>query len=64
MEYRVYTIALARYLTNKGFQILRTAQDVKKPEFMNWFFANTDELQKAIKQYTIDRNNYYLNRNK
>lgn len=49
--YRVYTIRMAHYLTDKGFVILRTSQDVKKPEFLNWYFADTPELRKAVKDY-------------
>lgn len=50
-EYRVYTIRLAHYLTEKGFTILRTTQDVKKPEFLNWYFEKTPELELAIAEY-------------
>lgn len=55
MEYRVYTIKLARYLTDKGFKIIRTTQDVKKPDFLNWYFENTPDLEKAIKNYLNNR---------
>ena len=51
MEYRVYTIRLAHYLTEKGFTILRTTQDVKKPEFLNQYFEKTPELELAIAEY-------------
>lgn len=50
-EYRVYTIRMAHYLTAKGFKILRTTQDVKKPQFLNWYFENTPELSTAIDEY-------------
>lgn len=50
-EYRVYTIRLARYLTDKGFNINRTTQDVKRPDYFNWYFDNTPELVKAIEEY-------------
>lgn len=58
VEYRVYTIKLAKYLTNKGFRFTRTAQDLKKPEFLNWFFENTPELAAAIDDYKAE--NYGL----
>lgn len=61
MEYRVYTIRLARYLTDKGFKIVRTTQDVKKPEFINWLFEDSEELQNAIAEYQASRNKYYEN---
>lgn len=49
--YRVYTIRMAHYLTEKGFEIVRTSQDVKKPQFLNWYFEYTPELQAAINEY-------------
>lgn len=51
--FRVYTMKMARYLTLKGFTIIKTAQDLKKPELLNWFFEDTEELHKAIDEYTI-----------
>lgn len=51
MEYRVFTLKLAEYLTGKGFKIIRTVQDCKKPEFLNWFFEATPELIAAIDEY-------------
>lgn len=50
-EYRVYTIRMAHYLTAKGFKVKRTSQDVKKPEFLNWYFDATPELIAAIDEY-------------
>lgn len=55
-EYRVYTIKLARYLTDKGFIIKRTSQDVKKPEFLNWFFEDTAALREALEEYKAANN--------
>lgn len=54
-EYRVYTIRMAHYLTAKGFKILRTTQDVKKPQFLNWYFEYSTELQNAIDEYLATR---------
>lgn len=50
-DYRVYTIKLANYLTSRGFTILRTSQDVKKPQFLNWYFSRTPELEAAVQEY-------------
>lgn len=50
-KYRVYTIKLARFLTDKGFRIIGTTQDVKNPAFMNWYFETTPELLQAVEEY-------------
>lgn len=55
MEYRVYTIRMAQYLTSKGFTILRTSQDVKIPKFLNWYFEKTPELEKAVAEYLANK---------
>lgn len=46
--YRVYTIKLARYLTEKGFKIEGTTQDVKNPKLINWFFADSEQLRECV----------------
>ena len=53
MEKVIYTRKMALYLINKGFKILRTVPDVKKPNFYNWVFEDTPELQTAISEYTL-----------
>lgn len=50
-KYRVYTIRLARYLTEKGYRIIGTTQDLKNPDFINWFFEDTPELLQAVEEY-------------
>lgn len=50
-EYRVYTIRLARHLTARGFRILRTVQDIKNPQYINWMFEYSNELVAAIDEY-------------
>lgn len=59
MEYRVYSIKLARFLTDKGFDIKRTAQDVKNPNFINWIFDNTEKLQAALLEYKRQQDAYF-----
>ena len=54
--FRVYTMKMAKYLTQKGFKYVKTVQDVKKPDFYNWYFEKTPELLAAIDEYT---NTYY-----
>lgn len=60
-EYRVYTIKLARYLTERNFKIIRTVQDIKNPKYINWMFEYGPELVEAIENYEreihVERNN-------
>ena len=50
--FRVYTIKMARYLTLKGFKYVKTVQDIKKPQFLNWYFEKTPELLAAVDEFT------------
>lgn len=50
-EYRVFTVRMAHYLTSKGFRFIRVVQDIKKPNFNNWIFEYSEELQAAIDEY-------------
>lgn len=51
-EYRVYTLKLCRYLTERGFNYTRIVQDVKNATYYNWLFNETPELRVAIEEYT------------
>ena len=53
--YRVYTLRMARYLTAQGFAFVKTSQDVKNPQFMNWYFEATPELVAAIDKYMSEK---------
>ena len=53
MEKEIYTRKMALYLRNKGFKILRTVPDDKMPNFYNWVFEDTAELQNAMTEYTF-----------
>lgn len=48
---RIYSKRLAEYLTTRDFKILKVVQDVSKPNFFNWIFENTPELQEAMRDY-------------
>ena len=50
-ESRIYTLSMCRYLTDKGFKYTRTVQDLKNPNYINWFFEDTPELHKAIHDF-------------
>jgi len=49
--YRVYSLKIATYLTNRGFTYVRQVPDLKKPNFNNWVFELTPELQAALDEY-------------
>ena len=53
MEKVIYTRKMALYLRNKGFKIWRTVPDDKMPNFYNWVFEDTPELQNAMTEYTF-----------
>ena len=52
MERTIYTRRMAVYLRNRGFTIVRTIPDEKVPNFFNWIFEDSNELQEAMRQYS------------
>ena len=48
---RIYTRKMALYLRNRGFKIVQTVPDDKVPNFFNWYFEDTEELERAIADY-------------
>ena len=50
-EYRIFTKRMAEYLTLKGFQYLRTVQDIRNPNYLNWIFEDSKELRDAINNF-------------
>ena len=48
---RIYSKRLAEYLTTRDFKILKVVQDISKPNFSNWIFESTPELQEAMRDY-------------
>lgn len=59
MEKIVFTRKMAYQLRKLGFKIIRTEPDVKRPEFDNYVFEDSVELQKAMAQIS---NRRYENR--
>lgn len=49
--FRCYSIRVCDYLTRKGFQYITVCQDIKIPNFNNWIFEKTPELQAALDEY-------------
>lgn len=50
-DYVVYSLQLAHELTNKGFEIKATGINFNNPKLKVFYFENTVELQKAIKEF-------------
>lgn len=48
MEKIVFTRKMAYELRKLGFKIIRTEPDMKRPEFDNYVFEDSVELQKAM----------------
>lgn len=59
MEKIVFTRKMAYELRKLGFKIIRTEPDMKRPEFDNYVFEDSIELQKAMAQIS---NRRYENR--
>lgn len=39
------------YLMEKGFKPIKVIPDATKPEYNNWIFSNSVELEEAITEY-------------
>ena len=50
-EYRVFTLKMTTYLTERGFRYIKVVQDVKKPNYLNWIYEATPELMNAVAAY-------------
>lgn len=48
----IYTRRMAYELRKKGFKIIKVIPDENKPQFDNYVFINTPELQEAMSEYT------------
>lgn len=49
--YRVFTKRMAEFLTLRGFQYIRTVQDIHNPNFINWIFEDSEELRQTVNEY-------------
>lgn len=50
-NYVIKTIAMTKYLTDKGFEIVDTLPNIFEPKKVVWLFKNTPELMEAMRQY-------------
>ena len=46
-----FSLRLATYLSDKGFEVLRTEISFKKPKFKIFVFKMSDELKKALDEF-------------
>lgn len=51
----IYSLKLAKHLTNLGFKPIKLGKNPKKPEFDTWIFENTPELRLAMFEYNCNR---------
>lgn len=51
MEKIIFSAYLADFLVKKGFKIIGTRLNFKKPQFVVYRFEDTPELQDAIFEY-------------
>lgn len=50
-NYVIKTIAMTKFLTDKGFEIVDTMPNIFEPKKVVWLFKNTPELLEAMRQY-------------
>jgi hypothetical protein len=50
-NYVIKTIAMTKFLTDKGFEIVDTLPNIFEPKKVVWLFKNTPELMEAMRQY-------------
>ena len=48
--YKVFSMSIAIKLRKKGFKIMKTEPQYKKPEFDVYFFEDTAEFRKALNE--------------
>jgi len=51
-NYVIKTIAMTKFLTDKGFEIVDTLPNIFEPKKVVWLFKNTPELLETMRQYT------------
>lgn len=56
-DYIVYSLRLAHYLINQGFELKNTGINMNNPKYKIFYFENTEELLAAIVSY---KQNPYL----
>lgn len=50
-NYVIKTIAMTKFLTDKGFEIVDTLPNIFEPKKVVWLFKNTPELLEAMSKY-------------
>lgn len=54
-EYIIYTRRIAFELRIRGFDIIKVRPNPNKPEFDCYYFKNSEEFQKALKEISGNR---------
>jgi hypothetical protein len=50
-NYVIKTIAMTKFLTDRGFEIVGTLPNIFIPNKIVWLFKNTPELRQAMSEY-------------
>jgi hypothetical protein len=50
-NYVIKTIAMTKFLTDRGFEIVGTLPNIFKPNKIVWLFKNTPELRQTMSEY-------------
>lgn len=52
---RIYTLSLSEYLQERGFVPQKILPDLRRSDFLNWFFEESEELTAAIAEFSAAR---------
>lgn len=50
-DFIIYSLGLARYLINIGFNHKKTAVNINNPKYNVYYFEDSNELRAAVEQY-------------
>ena len=50
-DYLVYSLKMAHYLINKGFEVKNTSININNPKYKVYYFENNDDLLAAVNSY-------------
>ncbi len=54
--YVIKSQSMATFLMTKGFRLIKLQQDRKNPNRNVYLFKDSEELRKAITEYTVNKN--------
>lgn len=50
-DYIIYSLKLANYLANKGYQIKKTAININNPKYNVYYFEDLPELRAEVENF-------------